>query len=196
MFSDTNLVILGEIVEKIEGKTLGQSIEERLLRPLGLADTASPRSPRIPFPVLHGFSDERGGYEDATFWNPTWNLHSGSMTSNLGDVMTWARALGTGELLSAESFELMTAPRTVGLGRMTERLYYVFGIGVSNGWIVTNPSLQGYRNVLAYLPSQDLTIVVVSTMRPGAAMDPNHSVRIFNELAAGLAPDVPPALPE
>lgn len=195
LFSDTNLVILGEIVQKIEGRPLGQSIEERILRPLDLENTASPRDARIPSPVLHGFSDERGTYEDATFWNPTWNLHSGSMTSRLADLMTWAKALGTGALLSPEAFALQTAPRTVGLGRMTESLYYTFGIGVTNGWIVTNPSLQGYRELLAYLPARDLTIVLASTLRPDADMDPNHSVRIFNALAARLAPEDPPAIP-
>lgn len=195
LFSDTNLVILGEILQRIEGRTLGESIEERILGHLSLESTASPLHARIPAPVLHGFSDERGAYEDATFWNPTWNLHSGSMTSRLEDLMTWARALGTGALLSSESYELMTAPRTVGLGRMTESLYYTFGIGVSNGWIVTNPSLQGYREILAYLPSQDLTIVLVSTMRPEADMDPNHATRIFKNLAARLAPEALPALP-
>ncbi len=195
LFSDTNLVILGEILQRVEDRTLGESIEERILLPLALANTASPLDAHLPAPVLHGFSDERGSYEDATFWNPTWNLHSGSMTSRLDDLMTWARALGTGALLSPESFELMTAPRTVGLGRMTESLYYTFGIGVSNGWIVTNPSLQGYREILAYLPSQDLTIVLASTMRPAADMDPNHSTRIFKNLAARLSPEALPALP-
>lgn len=196
LFSDTNLVILGEIVENVEGRPLGESIRERILEPLGLADTHSPRDAALPEPVLHGFTDERGFYEDATFWNPTWNLHSGSMSSNVGDLMTWAHALGTGRLLPPELFELQTAPRTAGLGRLTEQLYYTFGIGVTNGWILTNPSLQGYRELLAYLPSRDLTIVVVSTMRPGADMDRNHSVRIFKEIAGRLAPDATPALPD
>lgn len=194
LFSDTNLVILGEVIERVEGRPLGESIAERILTPLGLTNTDSPLTSYLPPPVLHGFTDERGFYEDATFWNPTWNLHSGSMSSNLGDLMTWARALGTGALLPPALFELQTAPRTVGKGPLTESLYYTFGVGVSNGWIVTNPALQGYREIMAYLPVQDLTIVLVTTMNPGADMDVHHATRIFQRLAEILSPANLPAL--
>ncbi|MCB0916812.1 MAG: beta-lactamase family protein, partial [Actinobacteria bacterium] len=43
-YSNTNTVLLGLIAEKIEGKPLGDIIEERLITPLGLANTSFPPS--------------------------------------------------------------------------------------------------------------------------------------------------------
>lgn len=196
LFADTNLVILGQILEEIEGKPLGEIVEERILDPLGLEETESRLNPELPDPALHGFTTEREVYEDATYWNPTWNLHSGSMASTLDDLMRWAPALGTGELLTPESYEVMTAPSTVGKGPLTEDLYYTFGIGVSEGWIVTNPSLQGYTQILGYLPDEELTVVLAATKNRGADPDTHFATEIFLALAKQLTPQaVPPLSP-
>ena len=196
LFADTNLVILGQILEEIEGKSLGKIIEQRILDPLELDETESRLNPELRDPALHGFTTERGVYEDATNWNPTWNIHSGSMASTLDDLMRWAPALGTGELLTPESYDVMTAPSTVGKGPMTEDLYYTFGIGVSEGWIITNPSLQGYTQILAYLPDEELTVVLAATKNRGADPDTHFATEIFLALAEQLSPQaIPPFSP-
>ena len=40
--------------------------------PLKLRSTRMTRTAETPRPVLHGYTDERGVWEDATFWSPTW----------------------------------------------------------------------------------------------------------------------------
>lgn len=165
-FSDTTLVILGQIVEQTEGRPLGEVVHERILDPLDLAETDSPLTPPMRERVLHAFTDERGPYEDATFWNPSWIPHAGNMTSTLGDMMTWAEAIGTGSLLTPESHEIQTGPGTVGLGPMTDERFSNFGVGGTNGWVYTNPRLMGYNAALAYLPSEDLRVVVAVAPTP------------------------------
>ena len=44
-------------------------------------------------PILHGYTNERGVFEDSTFWNPTAFLHSGNMNAPVADVGKWVRAL-------------------------------------------------------------------------------------------------------
>jgi hypothetical protein len=44
---------------------------------------------------------ERGPYEDATFWTPSWVALNGAVTTTLVDMGKWAAALGTGSLVAS-----------------------------------------------------------------------------------------------
>ena len=152
-------------------------------------------SSHIPAPVLHGYTRQRGRYEDSTSWSPSWARRTGNMTSTLGDMGRWARALGTGSLLSPQSHALQVGPENVGLGPLTTKLYYGIGIGVVNGWITANPQLLGYNGVVSYLPSKKIAVVVFTTQKPKAKPSVAYASAIYNRIGALLAPKRPPSLP-
>ena len=56
-YSNTNYVLLGLIVEKVEGKTLAQAMQDRLFGPLGMLHTALPPSNAnaLLAPYSHGY---------------------------------------------------------------------------------------------------------------------------------------------
>jgi len=126
-YSHTNYVILGQALEKITGQPLATLLQEYVLEPLGLNDTASWSTPTIPAPVLHAFSSERREalgiapgtrfYEESTYWNPSWTLAAGAIqTTNIYDMTATAIAVGEGTLLSSESHQAQVAPRLLGFG--------------------------------------------------------------------------------
>jgi D-alanyl-D-alanine carboxypeptidase len=115
-FSDTNFVLLGEILQRVGRMPVSAQIEKMILRPLGMRNTQMTTTAYTPSPVLHGYTSERGVYEDDTFWSPSWATYTGDMTSNLWDMGRWARAAGTGSVLSASSHARQWAPDAVGLG--------------------------------------------------------------------------------
>jgi CubicO group peptidase (beta-lactamase class C family) len=191
-YAHTNYVVLGRVLRRVTGRPLDRLIRERVLRPLGLRATTSQDGPVIPGQVLHAYTTERGRLEDSTYWNPSWTLASGAiMTSDIRDMARTATAVGTGELLSPEAFRQMTAPTTVGLGPLTERIYYGVGVTVRGGWILQNPRFAGYSGVAAYLPSRRITIAVATTdgRRTPAAGNPAYS--LFQRIAARVAPEAP-----
>ena len=54
------------------------------------------------------------------------------------------------------------------------------GVIVAHTWIVQTPSYAGFYGLMAYLPSKDISINVVSTLsREGAAKPSNYSRLIF-----------------
>jgi CubicO group peptidase (beta-lactamase class C family) len=57
-YNNSNYVLLGLIVEKVEGKTLAQAMQDRLFRPLGMLHTALPPSnvTALSAPYSHGTS--------------------------------------------------------------------------------------------------------------------------------------------
>ncbi|WP_141726639.1 serine hydrolase domain-containing protein, partial [Actinacidiphila rubida] len=78
-YSNTNLVLLGLVIEKVTGRPLGDVIRDRVLRPAGLPGTEFPHSAALPDPHPHGYTDQTltGATADATDWNPSWAWAAG-----------------------------------------------------------------------------------------------------------------------
>lgn len=194
-FSDSNFLILGEVLTKAGGAPEAVQIQRRILRPLGLHDSQMTPTSYIPPPVLHAYDPERGDYQDSTLWSMSWATNIGDMTSDLSDMGRWARALGTGTLLTSSSHTRQFAPDSVGLGPLTAKFYYGLGAVVSNGWYLAEPGLIGYTGTVAYLPSKQLSVVVFSTANPDAASGGQYALAIFDSLGKNLAPSSPPDIP-
>jgi D-alanyl-D-alanine carboxypeptidase len=204
-YAHTNFVILGEALSTITGTPLDELIRERIVEPLGMEGTQSYQTAEIPEPVLHAYDAERGTYEESTFWNPSWTTAEGSaMVTDIRDLATSARAIGTGELVSEKSHEEQIAPSIVGLGGATDTCpksvcfeqqpsrYFGIGTVVQGGWVLQNPLFFGFGGVQAYLPSEDLAIAAEATVDEDAEVGLNGGMKVLEEIAAALAPDHPP----
>lgn len=194
-FSDTNFVLLGLILQKITGKSLVVALRQRILNPLGLSQTTLPSTANMRSPVMHAYTPERGGHlEETTFWSPSWTGFAGGMTSALSDMGKWARAMGTGSLLSPASHALQVGPENVGLGPLKPDFYYGMGVIVSKGWVATNPQLVGYTGTVSYFPARKIAVVMFSALgrhsRPAVAYGTSALLRI----ARILTPDSVPLL--
>lgn len=213
-YSHTDVVLLGLALERITGQSLSGLISERILDPLGMAETAAPGTPEIRSPVLHSYTPERRGTlgiaegvpftEDATFWDPSWTLARGAVQySTAADMSTLMRAIGRGDLLSDTMHELQLAPTLRGATTAVEGCAtcfaqsraYTFGYGVvlTGDWIVQNPQFAGLSGVAGYLPERDLTIVVAATASDAgfdAAGNPtgHPATDVFVDIAEVLAP--------
>lgn len=195
-FSDTGFVLLGEILAEVGHAPVAEQIQRMVLGPLGMSHTQMTTTSATPSPVLHGYTGERGVWEDDTFWNPSWATYTGDMTSDLADMGRWARAVGTGSLLSARSRALQFAPKTVGLGPLTPKFYYGLGAVVTNGWLLGGaPGLEGYSGVVAYLPAKKLSVVVFTTTTARSPSGVAFAPAIFNRVGALLDPSQPPDFP-
>jgi CubicO group peptidase (beta-lactamase class C family) len=218
-YAHTNFMILGHILEQIGGKPLDQLLEDQVFDPMGLRHTVGTTTAAIPDPVLHTFSSERRAainipkgdpfYEEATFWNTQWGTPMGANeTTTLDDLITSAVKIGTGAILSEESFHAMTDSKLIGFGKketacepscFTQIPQYNYGLGVvrSGDWIIQNPLLSGLGVVMAYLPQENIAIAVAATLDQEAfgtdqGNYPNRADYLFREIGAVAAPDNPP----
>lgn len=158
-YSNTNLILLGLVVEKLTGRPIHEVITQDVLKPAGLRRTSFPTNADLPAPYAHGYTDQTasGKIEDATHWDPTWAWAAGAMISDLEDLRSWARTLATGTLLTpaTQAERLKTTPIGIpGAG---------YGLGIFNvqGWIGHDGSIPGYESLTVYLPQEQATMVVV-----------------------------------
>ncbi|WP_341578695.1 serine hydrolase domain-containing protein [Microbacterium schleiferi] len=216
-YAHTNYVLLGLALEEIMGRPLDQLIQERILDPLGMTETADPGTPELLQPALHAYDSERRPalgipdgvpfVEESTSWNPSWSLARGAIqNSDITDTATVIRAVGRGDLLSDESHALQIAPTLRGTTtavdgcpsclEQNEAYTYGYGIVLSGDWLIQNPLFHGYAGVAAYLPTEDLTIAVAATYGDESFDEDgqprgNIAMTIFRDLAAVLAPEHP-----
>jgi D-alanyl-D-alanine carboxypeptidase len=191
-FSDTNFVLLGLVLEKATGRPYEHLLQKYVLDPLGMDNTTYTTTAAIPQPTLHAFSNERGVYEEATFWSPSWVTYGASATSTLEDMGRFSEAWGKGTLLSKKSHRLQVGPGNVGLGPLTPTRYYGMGAAHSNGWTVTNPQVDGYTGVISYYPPKKAVVVVFATFRQGGDIANHYAGMVFNRMGEIIAPKSPP----
>jgi len=217
-YAHTNYVILGLVLEKLTGQNMTALLREKVLGPLGLTNTTDPGTAAIPEPVLHAFSSERREalkipagtpfYEESSYWNPSWTItHGAIQTSNIYDLHDTAVGIGSGKLLSPESYKAMVSTELRGktaaqpgcptCAPMSEFYTYGLGIVISGNWLLQNPLFSGYAAVEAYLPSQKIAIAIAVTYDQAAFDDTgsytNVADALFRKIGAQLAPnDAPP----
>lgn len=160
-YSNTNTVLLGLVIEKVSGLYLGEFLKKNIFIPLGLKETSYPNDATMPEPFAHGYTvqtlDKKE--DDRTFNNPSWTNAAGQMISTFGDLKVWAKALGTGALLRAETFkERMT--NFVTMSPDSDERQYGIGIFLNQEWVGHAGKLPGYNCLIAYLPANQAIFVV------------------------------------
>lgn len=191
-YSNSNYVLLGLIIERVTGQTAAAAITDRVIAPLGLANTSFPDTPEMPEPYAHGYNGAASGdpLRDATRSNPAVPWTAGAMVSTLADLRTWAEALAGGTLLSeATQRERLTWGSFPGEG-----LDVRYGLGVMqvNGLVGHNGGIPGYSSWMVHAPEEGATIVVVTNRAAevGGTADPifiGIAQRLFPERFASLS---------
>jgi CubicO group peptidase (beta-lactamase class C family) len=220
-YAHTNYLLLGLALEKATGEDMPKLLEDKVLGPLGLTNTANSFTAEIPAPALHAFSSERRQalkipagtpfYEESTYWNPSWTItHGAIQTTDIYDLAATAAGIGSGRLLSPGSYRAMVStglrgrthsqPGCATCAAQTDFYTYGLGIIISGDWLLQNPLFSGYAAVEAYLPSQKIAIAVAVTYAPEAFDSDggyqNEGDTLFRQIAAALAPnDAPPRQP-
>lgn len=182
-YSHTEMAALVEVLEAASGQSIEELMVTRIFEPLGMSESSAHQNNAIGEPAFHAFTNMRGVYEDSTYWDPTWGFNGG-MNASVADLGRWLRALNTGELLNAVDAKESLAPVTAGLPSMSDQRYFAYGSLVTGGWIVGNPSLNGYQGFTAQHRDPSVTIVVWSTAAPANTEESNASQTISQRIAA------------
>jgi D-alanyl-D-alanine carboxypeptidase len=181
-YSDTNYLLLGEIVRRVTGHSLAYELRRLVLAPLHLSHTSFDPGTRMPSPAAHGYTLIGGRMVDVSGWTTSYSWAAGSVVSTLGDLHRWMLALARGRLLD---------PRL-----QRERLRWVatgepgfqYGLGIFRiaGFVGHNGLLPGYDSSILYSPSSHTTVVVLANGNPELDEPPPQPTPSTLELAIEL----------
>ena len=132
-YSNTNYVVLGEILERLEGKPLGTILHERLFAPLGLDDTSYVPGPDLPAPYANGYEpDGADGIPDDDRSRFTIGIAgASSIVADVDDVARFYAALLGGDVVPPQLLETMRIER-MGIGGAP--MSCGVGYGHDGGW--------------------------------------------------------------
>jgi D-alanyl-D-alanine carboxypeptidase len=161
-YSNTNYMVLAEIIEQATGNSWSDEVQERIARPLGMTHTSLLEHMTSP-----GFAVVDGGFVDATtMQDPSLGGPAGGLQSTGRDMLRFGEALFDGTLLSPESQKAMQAfvpgedysayGLTHGYGLGLER--YVSEAGAALGHLGTGL----HTSFLGYDAGTDTLVVVTS----------------------------------
>jgi D-alanyl-D-alanine carboxypeptidase len=167
-YSNTNYVLLGELIRAVTGSDWATEVRRRVIEPLGLRDTFVAGSEPVPGGLVPGYFDADSDGDSENVWDRPWPAletsegAAGAIVSTAADLARFAVALFEGRLLHPASLAAMVAPGPhhprfsgYGLGVELLRPDYETEVWGHGG------SLPGFRTALWYLPATRTTIVVL-----------------------------------
>ena len=161
-YSNTGYFLLSMIVERIEGRPLGQVLESRIFGPLAMTQTRMADPEAIIRHRAAGYWVNKAG--DLINRNPTETsstLGAGGILSSAHDLAKWDESLYGDQLLSAESKATMWTPARLPNGESTG---YAFGWSVRPYQGLTSQShggqVAGFVANFSRLPDQEVAVIV------------------------------------
>lgn len=109
-YSNTNYILLGLLIEKIEDKPIYQVFNEKIINPLGLTSTSFAGENPIPDGTVRGYIDLYSNLNviESTYYSG-WDYYTadGGLISNPYDMNVFFRALMNGQIIQNASLNQM-----------------------------------------------------------------------------------------
>jgi CubicO group peptidase (beta-lactamase class C family) len=167
-YNNSAYFLLGEIVAKVSGKSLGDYLRETLFEPLEMKDTGIFVNSAPPPAMALGYSYTDGKIAPALDWDMSWAGGAGALYSTVGDLYRWNEALFGGRVINEANFKAATTP--VELPVKVDGMKYGYGLIIFEmkrlPAIGHGGGLNGWSSNLLRLPEQRCTVVVLANALP------------------------------
>jgi CubicO group peptidase (beta-lactamase class C family) len=172
VYSNSNYIVLGLIVETVTGQKFGEFLIENVLNPLGLNNTGFDSNLRLLPRRASGYIRRGDQLLNAPYSDMSVPHAAGAMYSTTHDLWHWAEAIFGDKLLTPASRAKLLTPA---------QSNYALGVRVAvfqgRKLIEHGGNISGFSSFLRHYPEQGVTVVVLS----------NQSTRIVEELVGQLA---------
>ncbi|MCX6827669.1 MAG: serine hydrolase [candidate division Zixibacteria bacterium] len=182
-YSNTNYLLLAQIITKATGSSLSSELRKRFWQPLGLKNMYLSMEEQIPNRLAHVWGDnfEKGGTgKDLTYLprvsHESITYGSSGVFTTAEDLAVWCKSLFTGKILKRSSLDQMLEFNSDAAGSWCEG----YGLGM---FLIKKSTTNGERayghgggNIgtsayMVYLPEYDVSIVVMINFMHGKCPD-------------------------
>lgn len=193
-YSNTGYIALGAIVEKVSGRSFGDFLTERILKPVGMQHSR--------FGEPDGLASVATGYNAFALDPPEpaqreaagWIDAAGGLWASASDLLKWDLALAGGKVLKTATFEQMIAPRKLTTGKTSN-----YGCGlrseIRDGDLILSHTggVSGFASYNAILPRTRSGLVVLSNAEHVSTVPLRTLLLdlVLKDIAAKETPPVP-----
>lgn len=162
-YNNSAYEILGLLIEKYDGRPFEKSLQERILKPLGMDQTYFTSQSTIVKRRAQGYSPRGRAVFNADFLDMSWPYAAGSMESTVLDLAKWDAALYGDRILPQSVLRQMWTRTRLTTGKEQD---YGFGWDVKdvngNRVIAHNGGIHGFISNIRRVPEKGLTVVVLT----------------------------------
>lgn len=186
-YSNTNYILLGLLIEKIEGKALYQVFDEKIFRPLNLKHTLFAGKNPVPSNIIRGYIDLYSNLQviESTYYSG-WDYYTadGGLISNPYDMTVFFKALMAGKIIKPASLQAMLSWK-VPKEQYPEFYPIQYGLGIFRmetprgvAYFHSGDAIGYYANML-YFPEDGTTVVYAVNSNYGKI---DHAVSTKNAM--------------
>jgi D-alanyl-D-alanine carboxypeptidase len=150
-YSNSHYLVLGLLIERVTGRSVGQALQTRVFDRLGMRATSYSTTPALPAPFAQGYVDldDAADVPAGTLVNPTWAGAAGAVVSTAADVARFVEALAAGTLLAPATRDAQRTPAlTFAITYPGDAFETRYGLGVQlgGGWLGHDGAIAGYES--------------------------------------------------
>ena len=178
-YSNANYYLLGMIVEKLSGQSLGRFLVDHIFQPLGmtasrvndLTDVIPNRASGYqwigenvdrPPPIVTGYHGRKNVLQNAIYISPSRLWAAGAVVSTVDDLIKWEQSLLAGRLLKKKTSEEMMRPFKLSTGEETEYGYgNELGVIKAHHFAGHQGSGVAFNSTLLRLVDDRITVIVL-----------------------------------
>lgn len=176
-YSNSNYILLGQIIEKLSGQSYGSFIRENIFAPLRMMNSGYDDNSTILKGRAVGYLKQGDVLINARYMDMTNAYSAGALYSTAEDLLLWSQALYTEKLASKNSLDEIFTPGKGGVG------YGWFINRDFNRVLITQSGLNsGFAAQIFRYPDDKVSVILLSNLENAAP----HLGRIGHDLTAIL----------
>lgn len=168
-YSNTNLPLIGIIVERASGKSFEEFVNERIIKPLNFPSIRFKHQEDVVPDRATGYVLRNGLWKNGEPFRPKVIAASGGISANVVDLAKWWEAVMKARVVKQSSLDQMLAPTKLNDGRSVAH-GFAFFTDVFNGHKVVQhfgSTVGGFGSIVRYYPKENLTLAVIGNLEDG-----------------------------
>ncbi|CAN5583932.1 hypothetical protein BH10ACI2_BH10ACI2_13060 [soil metagenome] len=198
LYSNTNLPLIGIIVERASGRLFEDLVTERIIKPLNFPSIRFKHQEDVVADRATGYVLRNDVIKNGEPFRPRVIAASGGILANAKDLARWWEAVMTGRVVKHASLDQMLAPTKLNDGRSVAH-GFAFFTDVFNGHKMVQhfgSTVGGFGSIVRYYPKEKITVSVIGNLEDGGFGAEYIAKRVADHFVPGAFADGMKELPD
>ncbi|MEQ1606044.1 MAG: serine hydrolase domain-containing protein [Pyrinomonadaceae bacterium] len=191
LYSNTNLPLIGIIVEKASGRSFEEFVTERIINPLNFPTIRFKHQEDVVPNRAAGYVLRNDVWKNGEPFRPKVIAASGGILASATDLARWWEGVMNGRIVKRGSLDQMLAPTKLNDGRSVAH-GFAFFIDVFNGHKVVQhfgSTVGGFGSIVRYYPREKITVSVIGNLEDGGVGAEYIAKRVADHFIPGAFAD-------
>lgn len=169
LYSNTNLPLIGIIVERASGQSFEDLVNERVIKPLNFPSIRFKHQEDVVPDRATGYVLRNGVWKNGEPFRPRVIAASGGILANVVDLARWWEAVMNGRVVKQSSLDQMLKPTKLNDGRSVAHGFAFFTDTFNGHNLIQHfgSTVGGFGSIVRYYPREKVTVAVIGNLEDG-----------------------------